>query len=325
MKCKWCNQELQGNSQYCPYCGQATNNNNQQYKQNNSYQYQNYEQQNKKSEANVWLAILSFFIPLAGLIIFLVKKDNDPQTAKASGICALVSFGLNMLMVILTFSFTIFAAKTTIDTIFDFGQNSINESIDENNDNFQDDFYENDEDIIDEINPNTNVNSKWQNYQITVNNKDITLPTTYNDLKETTGFSMKSSDEKSYLETGYYTILNLYQSDKLASHIEVLNESGADALYTDCKITRISQSEYNVSQGANIIYFPGGLKAGDAINEAKLVELLGDFNDKDEYSSEGYNSVTYKYWENDDWTTTNYYEIRVVNGLIDELTLDHRN
>lgn len=51
-----------------------------------------------EEKASVGLAILSFFIPLAGLIIFLTKKNDRPKTAKVSGICALVSFILNIVI-----------------------------------------------------------------------------------------------------------------------------------------------------------------------------------------------------------------------------------
>lgn len=49
-----------------------------------------------EEKASVGLAILSYIIPLVGLILFLTKKDNRPKTAKACGICALVSFILNI-------------------------------------------------------------------------------------------------------------------------------------------------------------------------------------------------------------------------------------
>lgn len=55
-------------------------------------------QQPVEQKASVGLAILSFFIPLAGLIIFLTKKNDRPKTAKVSGICALVSFILNIVI-----------------------------------------------------------------------------------------------------------------------------------------------------------------------------------------------------------------------------------
>lgn len=67
-------------------------NNFQQNEQNQYYQNPDLNTQPKEEKASVGLAILSFIIPLAGLIIFLTKKDTKPKTAKVSGICALVSF-----------------------------------------------------------------------------------------------------------------------------------------------------------------------------------------------------------------------------------------
>ncbi len=54
----------------------------------------------KEEKANIGLAILSYLIPIVGLILFLVKKNSKPKTAKACGICALVSFIINMIIVI---------------------------------------------------------------------------------------------------------------------------------------------------------------------------------------------------------------------------------
>lgn len=90
---------------------QPNDQNNQYYSQPNpqeQYQNPNYNYQYPmppvEQKANVGLAILSFLFPIAGLIIFLVEKDKKPKTAKASGICALVSFILGMIMSIVSFS-----------------------------------------------------------------------------------------------------------------------------------------------------------------------------------------------------------------------------
>lgn len=84
------------------------------YQQNNNYQnnqnfnsqqfqnqdpYQNQSAPPQKEKASVGLAILSFIIPIAGLIIFIVNKKKKPKTAKVSGICALVSIILGVIMV----------------------------------------------------------------------------------------------------------------------------------------------------------------------------------------------------------------------------------
>jgi hypothetical protein len=44
-----------------------------------------------------WWSVLGFFIPLLGLILFLVWKTVNPKSAKAAGIGALVSVTLNLL------------------------------------------------------------------------------------------------------------------------------------------------------------------------------------------------------------------------------------
>ena len=44
-----------------------------------------------------WWSVLGFFIPLLGLILFLVWKTTNPKSAKAAGIGALVSVILNIL------------------------------------------------------------------------------------------------------------------------------------------------------------------------------------------------------------------------------------
>lgn len=51
----------------------------------------------QEEKASAGLAILSFIIPLVGLILFLTKKNDKPKTAKACGICALVSFLLGVI------------------------------------------------------------------------------------------------------------------------------------------------------------------------------------------------------------------------------------
>lgn len=69
------------------------NNSFNQQNENNPYANQQFYQPPQapaEEKASVGLAILSFIIPVAGLIIFLVKKKERPKTAKVSGIYALL-------------------------------------------------------------------------------------------------------------------------------------------------------------------------------------------------------------------------------------------
>lgn len=316
MICKWCNREVQNNTQFCTYCGKELNDANNNINPNSTSVNFGNPFEKTEEKVNVGLAILSWFIPLVGLILFLVKKDDKPKTAKACGLCALISFILNLVVVIVAFAVgfnAIFSVVNDPNNIY-------------NNDGFivEDD---NDFDISGDTDNDIDVGevaSDWQKYEILVNGTTLTLPLDYSELSRLTGFTFKSSYLESYLSSGYYTLTNMYVNDKLALHVEILNDTDSDLLYTECAITRVSQTKYQISNGAMAIVFPGGLKVGDEISESELINLFGTPNDIDEYSSDGYETKTYEYTEDSTFMTVNKYEIRVVNGVIEELLLDHR-
>lgn len=58
----------------------------------------------KEEKASVGLAILSYLIPIVGLILFLTKKDDKPKTAKLCGKCALASVIINVVLSIIMYA-----------------------------------------------------------------------------------------------------------------------------------------------------------------------------------------------------------------------------
>ena len=359
MICKWCNKEVQENSKFCTHCGgnlqnqvnePVVNANSQIVEEPivpvqqpvapvqpvempaqepvmnvvNNVQPQTETINEQEGKANVGLVILSVLIPIAGLIIFLVKKDSDKKTAKASGIAALISFGVSILVTIISVVAISLSAKNIIDDAIDSAQDY--EIIEDDETQVDDSYYDEDDNDNEADSGNSNISTEWKNYQFTVNNKTLSLPATYSDLSSATSSEMQSSYTKSYLQSGYYAIINMYKNDKLTLYTEVLNDTEQDMLYTDCKITRVSQTKNQVSvYGADAITFPGGLKAGQEITETEIINLFGTPDDTYNYESDGYISNTYTYLEDSYYTTMNYYKINVVNGVIDELTLDNRD
>lgn len=346
MICKWCNKEISESAKFCPNCGgniqnidnpinnnetieqptinnvQNVNNDNTQVVQEpivNNIQPQPTPSPVVDQKANVWLVILSVLIPIAGLIIFLVKKDDDKKTAKASGIAALISFGVSILITIISVVLLMISAGKFVDDIID---DAIDDSYDYE-DNY-DDYYD-DDDIYDDDLQNVNTSTEWKNYEVVIDGKTLKLPCTYNELALATEAKVQSSYEKSYLQANYYAIINMYKDDKLALYAEFLNDTSNDILYTEAKITRVSQTKYHASNDAEIIIFPGGLKVGQEITKEEIVNLFGEPSDVNNYESDGYISNTYTYVEDKYYSTTNNYKIKVVNGVIDELSLDHRN
>lgn len=88
MYCHQCGKEVSSEVKYCPYCGAALD---QQATQQTQYQnggYQPIHQQppyygNNDDAPNPGFAILSFFIPIVGLILYLVWNKDYPLKAKS--------------------------------------------------------------------------------------------------------------------------------------------------------------------------------------------------------------------------------------------------
>lgn len=77
MYCRNCGQQIDEHSQYCPYCGTST------------------EIKNAACEndaPNMGFAVLGFFIPLVGLILYLVYEGKQPKKARSAGKGALTGF-----------------------------------------------------------------------------------------------------------------------------------------------------------------------------------------------------------------------------------------
>ena len=74
--CRNCGAEIDEKAVMCPVCGTLQKNLS---PANDSYEI-------------IWM-IVGFFIPLAGLILFLVWRESKPKSSKAAGIGALISAG----------------------------------------------------------------------------------------------------------------------------------------------------------------------------------------------------------------------------------------
>lgn len=78
-----------------------------------------------EQKANAGLAVLSWFIPLAGLVIYLTEKDTKPKTAKACGKCALASFIINVVFIVLIYVVLFVVWGVVMTDIVDYGINNL--------------------------------------------------------------------------------------------------------------------------------------------------------------------------------------------------------
>ncbi len=93
--CKNCGIQIDDQAQTCPSCGAVQN--------EAAYASPATQPANAAVDnGSFGWAVLGFFFPLVGLILFLVWKDSKPKSAKNSGIGALVGFILNIVLVALS-------------------------------------------------------------------------------------------------------------------------------------------------------------------------------------------------------------------------------
>lgn len=173
------------------------------------------------------------------------------------------------------------------------------------------------------------VSKDWQKYQFSIKGKTLSLPCTYLEFKDISGFSMKSSDEKSYLERNSSIYVNLYVGDKdnqkLALYTDIKNDTSEDLQYSKSDIVRLNQTKSQVENyGAEVITFPGDLQVGMEMTKEGIIELFGEPGKIRDNSNEAYGGITIAYYGDEVYTTINYYEIQIYSGKIDSITLDHK-
>lgn len=139
MHCNVCGREFEGGTNFCPFCAAPLNEEFQQNYQNQNQQWgaqpngapnygnqppygappqqtyaggQYYGQQpiNPNDKPSAGLNFVAFFVPLVGLILYILWKDETPVKAKAIGKWALigvvVSVVFSIIVGILTFIFS---------------------------------------------------------------------------------------------------------------------------------------------------------------------------------------------------------------------------
>lgn len=100
MYCSKCGTKLPKNSSFCSECGTSVN---------EVLSFQNIKQES--NDVFGW-GILGFFIPVAGLILYLIWRQERPKASRAAGLGALINLILNIAILIFFFLilFIVFAA-----------------------------------------------------------------------------------------------------------------------------------------------------------------------------------------------------------------------
>lgn len=173
-----------------------------------------------------------------------------------------------------------------------------------------------------DVNSSVELSNNWKEYVISVYNKTIKLPTTYERVEALSGFKYASTDSKNYMKANSNDIINLYVEDKLALYAYVKNDNDNEIEYTDSKVVGIWQSRYEVETNyAERIVFPGNLIVGQEINRDTLVSLFGEPSNVRSTNLDNYITDDYYYYEDEKDVTEKFYKITVVNGKITDIHL----
>ena len=87
MFCKNCGKEILNEAVICVHCGCSTQ--------------EKTVMANSNDAPSTGMAVLGFFIPLAGLIVWLINKDTKPLMAKSAGKGALIGFIISIVFSII--------------------------------------------------------------------------------------------------------------------------------------------------------------------------------------------------------------------------------
>lgn len=183
------------------------------------------------------------------------------------------------------------------------------------------------------VKPSGDLSTDWADFQIEINGKVLTLPCTYKELKEATGYSIKSAEEKSYLEPNYYTSCQLRDADgNGVCYIDILNNTDEDMAYADGIVIEVSQDDWDVEETGIKVNF-AGFKVGDVTSKDDLIAKFGQpvdvyeyrIDEDDDQEWKKYESDTYKWALDEDWTTMDFIEIEmnINTGIIQEIRIDH--
>lgn len=96
MYCRQCGKQIEDGAAFCPYCGAD-----QAPQAGPQPPNGGYGSVPPVEESGVGWGVLGFFIPIVGLILFLVWRDEHPARSKGAGIGALIGVCLSVVTGIL--------------------------------------------------------------------------------------------------------------------------------------------------------------------------------------------------------------------------------
>ncbi len=95
--CPACGKELADDVSYCTNCGHKMNADGSNVNEANTAPIQPAAPA-PEDKANIGLCVLSVFVPLVGIILWIVQHKQTPKAARAYGLCGIISWVVSALL-----------------------------------------------------------------------------------------------------------------------------------------------------------------------------------------------------------------------------------
>lgn len=233
----------------------------------------------KEDKKSVGLNILSFFIPIAGIVLWAVNKNEKPKQSKSvihsaiGGIATAITLSLIGVIITLVGTFAVIGGVAG--------------GLAQNEDNIQ--YEEN----IETTQSSIAQNLDWKNIQVSIDGKTLSLPCDYKTFLEKTNFTQLDDEDVETLEKDEY--IRIYCEDKNGNEISIqLYNDTETPKTTDDTSLKVVGIAADADYCSVKIVAPCGFALGDPWELDKLTNNYGT----PENSYDGSGGYASRQWEN---------------------------
>lgn len=233
----------------------------------------------KEDEKSVGLNILSFFVPVVGIVLWAVNKNEKPKQSKSIIHSAIGGF-------VTVLSVTLIGVLITLVGTFAL-IGGVAGGLAQNEDNIQ--YEEN----IETTQSSITQNLDWKNIQVSIDGKTLSLPCDYKTFLEKTNFTQLDDEDVETLEKDEY--IRIYCEDKNGNEISIqLYNDTETPKTTDDTSLKVVGIAADADYCSIKIVAPCGFALGDPWELDNLTNNYGT----PENSYDGSGGYASRQWEN---------------------------
>lgn len=300
MYCAKCGNQLPENAAMCPNCGTPIVSNSKfgestQQPQNSPV----YQQPTVVDKSNIGLNILSFFVPIFGIIWYFVKREKKPKEAKGTLKTAIAGVVVNFAIILLSFIFVFVGTGLVLGGMEAATPETTVAAMDNPVFSTQEQGSETAEDL----------------YSLSISGQNIKLPIELTAFENATGFRVNDSESNAYdivLQPGEHKTVTEKHYQGTEVFLEIFNNSSSPKALGYCTVVGISQY---VNSG-NPITFANGMQVGQSMTKSDVLSAFGEPSDLTE--SDGYVRLTY-YEDFTQYASKRMFVITLENGIVTEI------